>query len=126
MLNPAKKSMKQYLDLIRPWCVGEWSRADFASEKAIAYRLDPSHVIFPIPTRSLPGMFEQFFLGAKRTAALMLLISWVNRFNATLTRVNIAPIEEKMELTIMLHEGIIGRTGSGTLHDVFDEAERSL
>jgi len=123
--NPAVKAMRAYVELVKPWAGNEWDEADFKSAKTKAYRMDPSHTIFPIPERPLPGIWERIFLGEKRADALAQLIAWVKRFNDTNQKLNATGPLDRYAMVILLHAGVIGKWGSGGLFDVFTDARRS-
>lgn len=122
-LNPAVGAMRQYLALIRPW-VNEWD-SDSIDMRAAQIESDLSTVIFDIPMRPLPGWFEQLLLGRERSAALMLLISWVERFNLANRALMIASEDERYDRARILH-GVVGRMGTGTLFDVYQAAEGTV
>jgi hypothetical protein len=109
--------MRRYVDLIAPWAASEWLR----------YKYDPSptYMVFPIPSRALPGVAEQLLLGDERSRALMHLISWVNRFNRTLELASRAK-KNRPEWFKMLHTGLIGHEGSGALYDALMAAEKAI
>lgn len=124
-LNPAVSAMRRYIDLIRPWCIGQWDGNSFRSAEAQKQVQDPCYTVFPIPERDLPGVTEQLLLGDRRARALMMLVAWVRRFNSARVKIDTASTFEKVAIVTMVH-GVIGQTGSQTLHDVFEDAERSL
>ena len=119
MLN-AKQHMREYLTLIGPWMAGEWDENSFASPAAKKYRNDPSHMIFTIPTRPLPGLIESFLLGFEHRTALVDVIAWVEKFNAAAERFN-RTNGDRLPSCMVAH-GVIGKTGSGTLKDVWRQA----
>ena len=126
LLNPAVRGMQAYVDLIAPWFSNQWVRADFESPEVIEARMDPSHTIFPMPLRPLPGWFERFLLGPKRAEKLDILISWVERFNSTNLKLEATGPLDRMEICILLHAGVIGTKTSNAGHASWAEAKASL
>lgn len=112
----AKARARRYLDLIAPWAGNEWRREDFATEQAIATRMDPVHTVFPIPTRPMPGAIEALLLGREATDALERLLVWVQTFNTVRAKLDVTPLEHRMEMTILLHAGVIGTADLAGLH----------
>jgi hypothetical protein len=110
--------MRDYVNLVSPW-VNEWRESDFRDPKVQAYRTSPSHVIFNIPTRPLPGLLERFLLGQNRAAALDQLIAWVSRFNDANARFAGAGPLDRLDACIVLHAGVIGAWGTLGLFDVW-------
>lgn len=119
------RQMRQYLELVRPWCSTEWTREIMESDQFVADFTNPSKVVFEIPERPLPGFWESLFLGPRKSQALSLLIAWVIRFNSTAACYAGAAPENRCALARTLH-GVIGTDGAGTLRDVFRDAEASL
>ena len=160
----AKKRLRGYLDVVRPWAMGKdnrgWLRTDFerfvldndptgrvveASRQNVLaggsplvpagewvpipevaeYRLDPSHVIFPIVPYDIT--VDRLFLPS---AVVIRVLSWnqkVASFNATLERLNAATERDtRWNLLVMLHVGLIGRATDVGLYDEFRRVNEIL
>lgn len=141
-----KRQFRDYLEVIRAWAMGVdnrgWMQEDFQiqvedsdvfggvswrdREDVKQYRTDPSHVIFPIRPYEIT-VLDRLFLNQKQFAALVALNQSITSFNATLDAVNRSTdIDTRWGRLILLHVGLIGRRGTGGLHDVFNHAVETL
>jgi len=128
----AKRRIRQYLDVIRPWAAGVdnrgWLWEDFHPEKARKDRLEPTAVIFPIAYAPLQS-FDALFLNKKQYEAYLALRQHILKFNSTLAVLN--SVRRDLQdtyygLICLLHAGVIGTKGSGGLHDAVARMEEVL
>lgn len=138
----AKKRLDGYLGVIRPWAVGMdergWRRTDFEMHEAqnldgdwvpipevMEYRLDPSHVIFPLVPYDLT--IDRLFLSGDVVASVLALNQKIASFNETLARFNAAQERDtRWALIVMLHAGLIGGPGGAGLYQQFRVTEAAL
>ncbi len=127
-----RSRLKLYLNQVRPWASGMWSRgwyaSDFESKKVKEDRLNPSAVIFPVPVLNVSS-FDRLFLSENQWRLLMNFQHSVSNFNAMLDGLNRTDMKNKevrFKQIVALHVGCIGRSGTGGLHDSFNMLMNSL
>ena len=142
----AKQRLQGYLEVIRPWAEGRdhrgWRREDFETPvstgpgdegypewtpipEVAEYRLDPSHVIFPLVPYDLT--IDRLFLPVPVVVQVMAWNQKIAAFNAALERLNAATERDvKWALIVLLHAGTIGQLGGAGLYQGFRMVEASL
>lgn len=116
-----RAAMKDYLEQIRPWAEPTRYTHQFEGKENIAKWTDPSFVIFPIPTRPMPGFIEKWLLGKEHTKRLCTVIILAQRFNYMLDRLNSIPVKDKKARLAATKEAhmVLGNAVSKGLHSAW-------